>query len=93
VQKNVKFVHQEVKAFGTFVEENEFDIIFNCIGIGANKLFNDEKVIPIRGQMIHVRKMISYLYSAFKLVSVFGFTKKNIYLNFSLKFPCESLAI
>ena len=38
-----------------FVEENKFDIIFICVGIGADKLCNDDKVKPIRGQMIRVK--------------------------------------
>lgn len=33
----------------------EFDAIFNCTGLGAQKLCNDIKVVPIRGQIIKVR--------------------------------------
>lgn len=32
----------------------EFDTVFNCTGIGAKKLCNDVKVVPIRGQIIKV---------------------------------------
>lgn len=32
----------------------EFDVVFNCTGLGAQTLCNDNKVVPIRGQIIKV---------------------------------------
>lgn len=32
----------------------KFDLLMNCSGLGAKKLFNDGKVIPIRGQVFKV---------------------------------------
>lgn len=33
----------------------EMDVIFNCTGLGAGKLLQDETVYPIRGQVLRVR--------------------------------------
>lgn len=33
----------------------EFDAVFNCSGLGAQKLCNDLKVVPIRGQIVKVK--------------------------------------
>lgn len=32
----------------------KYDIVFNCTGLGAQKLCNDKKIVPIRGQVIKV---------------------------------------
>lgn len=32
----------------------QFDIVFNCTGLGAKYLLNDNKLVPIRGQVIKV---------------------------------------
>lgn len=31
-----------------------YDVIFNCTGLGARYLCNDEKIVPVRGQVIKV---------------------------------------
>lgn len=33
---------------------NEYNCIFNCTGLGAQKLCNDHKIVPIRGQVVKV---------------------------------------
>lgn len=33
----------------------DFDIIINCSGLGARQLVNDEKVFPVRGQILWVK--------------------------------------
>jgi D-aspartate oxidase len=35
--------------------EYDFDIVMNCTGLGAKYLCSDNKVVPIRGQVIKVR--------------------------------------
>lgn len=30
----------------------DFEAVFNCTGLGAKRLCNDNKVVPIRGQVI-----------------------------------------
>lgn len=32
-----------------------YDIVFNCTGMGAQKLCNDHKLVPIRGQVLKVK--------------------------------------
>lgn len=36
------------------LEGNQYDVVFNCTGLGAQKLCNDHKVVPIRGQIIKI---------------------------------------
>lgn len=37
------------------LKANDFDAVFNCTGLGAQKLCNDIKVVPIRGQILKVQ--------------------------------------
>lgn len=37
------------------LDGRELDVVFNCTGLGGQKLCNDVKVVPIRGQIIKVR--------------------------------------
>jgi hypothetical protein len=37
-----------------FVDSFHCDIIFNCLGLGSINFCNDQKLVPIRGQMIRV---------------------------------------
>lgn len=46
IQKEVKDI-QETLA--------EFDLVINCTGLGSKELFNDEKIYPVRGQMIKIK--------------------------------------
>lgn len=39
----------------TELSGREYDAVFNCTGLGAQKLCNDIKMVPIRGQIIKVR--------------------------------------
>jgi glycine/D-amino acid oxidase-like deaminating enzyme len=41
--------------------EYDFDIVMNCTGLGAKYLCSDNKVVPIRGQVIKVC-LITYAY-------------------------------
>lgn len=47
IQKTVSDIKE------TFVES---DVVVNCSGLGSRELFGDEKVYPIRGQMVKIRK-------------------------------------
>lgn len=44
--------------------EQNFDVVVNCAGFGAKDLCNDNKLVPIRGQVVKVRapwiKMMFY---------------------------------
>jgi D-amino-acid oxidase len=46
IQKEVTDVHE------TFTE---FDVVTNCTGLGSRALFHDEKLFPVRGQMIKIK--------------------------------------
>lgn len=35
--------------------DKQFDVIFNCTGLGAKLLCNDKHLVPIRGQVIKVK--------------------------------------
>lgn len=41
--------------------EHSFDIVMNCTGLGAKHLCSDDKMVPIRGQVIKVLREHSYL--------------------------------
>jgi len=34
--------------------ENNFDVVMNCAGLGAKYLCSDNKMVPIRGQVVKV---------------------------------------
>jgi hypothetical protein len=55
IQKHAKFIQKEIHNFVAFLEDSKFDIVFNCVGLAADKLCNDDKLKPIRGQMIRVK--------------------------------------
>lgn len=48
-----KIISKKVQNLSEFSAKN-YDIVFNCTGLGAQKLCNDRKVVPIRGQVIKV---------------------------------------
>lgn len=35
--------------------DKKFDVVVNCAGLGAKKLCNDHKLVPMRGQVLKVR--------------------------------------
>ena len=37
------------------IDEHSYDILVNCTGLGARQLLGDEKVAPLRGQVMRVR--------------------------------------
>lgn len=47
--KGVKFFEREIKNFDELT--NDHDIVINCAALGARELCNDNKVIPVRGQV------------------------------------------
>ena len=52
--KGVKFVQKEIDKLNKFVDESDFDVAFNCVGMGAAQICDDKQMVPIRGQMIRV---------------------------------------
>lgn len=48
-----KIIEKHIDRLADF-NATEFETVFNCSGIGAKKLCNDMKVVPIRGQIIKV---------------------------------------
>lgn len=53
-QRGGKVIRKSITKLTDF-SGKEFDAVFNCSGLGAQKLCNDVKVVPIRGQIIKVR--------------------------------------
>ncbi|XP_031630993.1 D-aspartate oxidase [Contarinia nasturtii] len=53
-QNNGKVVQKQITKLTEF-NGKKYDAVFNCTGLGAQKLCNDVKVVPIRGQIIKVR--------------------------------------
>lgn len=53
-QNDGKVVKKQVEKLTEF-NGKEYDAVFNCTGLGAQKLCNDVKMVPIRGQIIKVR--------------------------------------
>ncbi|XP_075976028.1 D-amino acid oxidase 1 [Anticarsia gemmatalis] len=52
VEKGAKLVNGKVESFASL---SNFDLVFNCAGMGAKYLCNDHDLVPIRGQVIKVR--------------------------------------
>ena len=50
-----KVVRRRVDKWSDVAED--FDVIFNCTGLGAKKLCNDSTVIPVRGQVYKVERL------------------------------------
>ena len=49
-------MNKKVTTLKNFVNENSnYDVIFNCLGLGAIEFCNDDKLVSMRGQMIRVR--------------------------------------
>ncbi|BFD45986.1 MAG: hypothetical protein DMENIID0002_06320 [Rickettsia endosymbiont of Sergentomyia squamirostris] len=49
--KNIKFVQKKVNSFA----ELDGKFIFNCTGLGASKLNNDEKLVSVQGHLIMLK--------------------------------------
>ncbi|KAB0796542.1 hypothetical protein PPYR_10603 [Photinus pyralis] len=52
LSENGQVVRQSVNAFGEFA--GKYDVVVNCTGFGAKNLCNDNRLIPIRGQVLKV---------------------------------------
>lgn len=50
-ENNGKVITQKIKDLKDF---GNYDIIINCLGLGAKEICNDRKLIPIRGQVLKV---------------------------------------
>ncbi|XP_047531842.1 D-aspartate oxidase [Vanessa atalanta] len=48
-----KIVRERIDNFASL--RSEFDLVFNCTGMGAKALCNDYDLVPLRGQVIKVR--------------------------------------
>lgn len=44
-------IEKHVSSLADF-SATDFEAVFNCTGLGAKRLCNDNKVVPIRGQII-----------------------------------------
>lgn len=52
VRSGVRFERKKITSFDDL---QTFDLIINCSGLGAQQLTGDEKLMPIRGQVIRVK--------------------------------------
>lgn len=50
-EKGGNVVEQKIKDLKEF---QNFDVVVNCLGLGAKEICNDLKLIPIRGQVLKV---------------------------------------
>jgi D-amino-acid oxidase len=46
IQKKIKDIQEALK---------QYSLVVNCTGLGSRELFNDDKVFPVRGQMIKIK--------------------------------------
>uniref|UniRef100_A0AAG5D4W0 FAD dependent oxidoreductase domain-containing protein n=1 Tax=Anopheles atroparvus TaxID=41427 RepID=A0AAG5D4W0_ANOAO len=55
--------------------QGKYDVVVNCTGLGAKRLCNDEKLVPIRGQIIKVRAswVKTFFYADFDTYVIPGF--------------------
>lgn len=74
----------EKKKIVNFDELENFDLIVNCTGLGSKDLASDEKVIPIRGQVIRVQA--PWIFQTILDESDDGHYVIAKFVNFSLKF-------
>ena len=54
VASGVNFKKMHLNSLQSFVSQNDYDVIFNCLGLGSIEFCGDKKLVPIRGQMIRV---------------------------------------
>lgn len=52
-QNGCKVVNKTISSFAEL--ENIFDVVINCTGLQSATLCNDDRVVPIRGQILKVR--------------------------------------
>lgn len=49
-----KFIQRRINSIEKLADEENYDIVINCTGLGAKKLVNDNDLKPVRGQVIRV---------------------------------------
>ncbi|OWR48574.1 d-amino acid oxidase, partial [Danaus plexippus plexippus] len=52
IEKGGKIITQKIEAFSSL---SKYDLVFNCTGLGAKTLCQDNDLVSIRGQVIKVR--------------------------------------
>ncbi|XP_053605327.1 D-aspartate oxidase [Plodia interpunctella] len=52
-RNGVRIVREKVESFESV--KKKYDLVFNCTGLGARYLCDDENVVPIRGQIAKVK--------------------------------------
>jgi D-amino-acid oxidase len=57
------FIERDFQA-ATDLESLEEKTVFNCLGLGAAKVFNDPFLVPVRGQLIQFKKQDGIVYVA-----------------------------
>lgn len=54
VERNAgNVLNQKVHSF-TDLQNDKYDLLINCSGLGSRQLCNDNKIVPIRGQVYKV---------------------------------------
>ena len=54
VSKGVKLIKKKLDTLESFINEYDYDVVFNCLGLSNISFCNDKNMVPIRGQMIRV---------------------------------------
>jgi glycine/D-amino acid oxidase-like deaminating enzyme len=52
--RGVKFINKKLNNLENFIQNEDYQIVFNCFALGNQAFTNDPKIVPIRGQMIRI---------------------------------------
>uniref|UniRef100_A0A1A9X595 FAD dependent oxidoreductase domain-containing protein n=1 Tax=Glossina brevipalpis TaxID=37001 RepID=A0A1A9X595_9MUSC len=56
-----RILEQKIENIYNFIKVTDYDVVINCVGLGALKLLNDTNMYPIRGQVSRIKA--PWLYS------------------------------
>lgn len=50
-----KIVQQKIESLQKFSEDNEYEVVINCTGLGSQQAIGDATMYPVRGQVSRVK--------------------------------------
>jgi D-amino-acid oxidase len=54
-RNEVEIIQKSIANLQDFINESDYDVIINCVGLASSHLAQDSKITPIRGQILRVR--------------------------------------